>query len=492
VFEKILIANRGEIAVRLMASCKRMGIRTAAVYSEVDFRSPHVHSADQAVFIGAARAQDSYLNGRRIVDAALASGCQAIHPGYGFLSENAEFARLTAEAGLTFIGPPPSAIALLGDKIAAKELAIRAGVPVVPGLHRSLDDLGDAEAVADEIGFPLLLKPAAGGGGRGMRIVYSKDELPPALSACRNETTKGFADDRIFIERYVERPRHIEVQILADQHGSVVYLGERECSIQRRYQKVVEETPSPAIDASVRKDMGELSCRLAREAGYVSAGTVEFILAPDKSFYLLEMNTRLQVEHPVTELVTGLDLVELQIRIAAGEPLPLRQEDVVVNGWAIEARICAEDPWRGFLPTTGMITRYAAPRGKNVRVDAGISAGSVVTIHYDSLLAKVAAWGETRDAARDTLTRALNGYHIEGVTTNVDFVNSVINHRAFAEGDFSTSFIEDHFLDGLSKTAPELECLSYMAMAAVLVHHTRQSLVRESLKPMSPLGAEEN
>ncbi|MFH0823163.1 MAG: biotin carboxylase N-terminal domain-containing protein [Pseudomonadota bacterium] len=488
MFDKILIANRGEIALRVIRTCRRMGIGTTAVYSEADFRSPHVREADEACFIGPPPAPLSYLDKGKLIQAAVDHGCRAIHPGYGFLSENAEFARMTADAGLVFIGPPPEAVELLGDKIASKILAVKTGVPVVPGCEEPIAGIDQALAIADDIGFPLLLKPAAGGGGRGMRIVSTRDELPGALAACRDETRKGFGDERIFIERYVSRPRHIEIQIMADNHGNVVHLGERECSIQRRYQKVVEETPSPVVDPALRRRMGEVAVNLALAAGYSGAGTVEFVLDRDMNFYFLEMNTRLQVEHPITEMVTGLDLVELQVLAAAGEVLPLRQEDVAINGWAIEARICAEDPGRDFFPTTGMVTRYAAPRASDgVRVDSGIEAGTVITIHYDSLLAKTAAWGETREIARKKLVRALNAYHIEGLVTNVDFVNSVLDHPSFASGELSTDFIEDHFEDGRSKVPPNPKKMHFMILGAVLVHHTRHTLVRDSLRPMSPL-----
>ncbi len=484
MFDKILIANRGEIAVRIIKTCNRLGIKAVAVYSEVDFRAPYVQAADEACLIGPARAQDSFLNPEKIIRAAFAHGCQAIHPGYGFLSENSQFARMVEEEGLVFIGPPPDAIALLGDKTASKALAIKTGVPVVPGREKPVETLEEAMSACNETGFPVLLKPAAGGGGRGMRIVMSPEELPSALEACRMETMKSFGDDRVFVERFVVRPRHIEIQIMADRFGNVIHLGERECSIQRRYQKVIEETPSVALNEELRREMGKTACDLAKAAGYTGAGTVEFILDTAGNFYFLEMNTRLQVEHPVTEMVSGLDLVELQIAIAAGEPLPVNQADVSINGWAIEARICAEDPSRGFLPTTGMITRYAAPQGKNVRVDSGVAAGSAITIHYDSLLAKVAAWGADREEARKTLIRALNGYHIEGVITNVDFANSVLAHPAFASGAISTDFIEEHYVDGQSKIPPSKENLYYMAMAALLVYHTRRNQVRNSLKPM--------
>ncbi len=485
MFDKILVANRGEIAVRIIRTCRRMGIKSVAVYSDVDFRAPYVQAADESCLIGPAHAQESFLNGEKIIRAAMAHGCRAIHPGYGFLSENADFARMVEEAGLVFIGPSKEAIALLGDKTSSKALAVKTGVPVVPGRQAPVAELEEALAAALDIGFPVLLKPAAGGGGRGMRIVADETELPGALEACRAETKKSFGDERIFVERYILRPRHIEVQIMGDNYGNIVHLGERECSIQRRYQKVIEETPSMALNESMRLEMGKTACALAAAAGYSGAGTVEFILDSDKSYYFLEMNTRLQVEHPVTELVTGLDLVELQIRVASGETLPVKQQDVSIRGWAIEARICSEDPSRGFLPTTGMITRYAVPLGNNVRVDSGIGAGSVITIHYDSLLAKVAAWGENREEARKTLIRALNGYHIEGVTTNLDFVNSVLAHPAFVNAELSTGFIDEHFEDGVSLVPPSDENLHYMTIAAALVYHTRRNLVRDSLKPMS-------
>jgi propionyl-CoA carboxylase alpha chain len=490
-FDKILVANRGEIAVRIIKTCEKLGIATVAIYSEADARAPFVKDATESVYIGGARAGESYLNVDKIIKVALERGCSAVHPGYGFLSENAAFAERVADVDMVFIGPSPAAIRLLGDKMKSKELAIQAKVPVVPGYHEPLSSLKKALAIARSVGFPLLLKPAAGGGGRGMRIVRSAKEFEPALAACRDETRKSFADDRIFIERYIMRPRHIEIQVLADEHGSIIHLGERECSIQRRYQKVIEETPSPAVDPNpqLRKKMGKTACDLARAAKFTNAGTVEFILAPDSSFYFLEMNTRLQVEHPVTEMVTGLDLVEQQIRIAAGERLNLKHSDVKTKGWSIEARIGAEDPSRGFLPTTGMVTRYALPSKKkqNIRVDAGIDAGSVVTIFYDSLLAKVISWGANREEARKTLVTALNGYHIEGPVTNVDFVNAIINHPAFINGLLSTDFIEEHFPDGKSKLEPDPEHLRFMVCAACLVYHTRQNLVRQSLRPMSPL-----
>ena len=485
MFEKILIANRGEIAIRIIRTCRRLGITTVAVYSEADLRSIHVREADEAVFLGPARSQESYLVKEKIIDLALKHQCQAIHPGYGFLSESPAFSEMVARAGLVFIGPPSRAVATLGDKIASKNLAVKAGVPIVPGHTQPLKDPEEAMAVAEQIGYPVLLKPAAGGGGKGMRIVSREEELGHSLKVCREETMKAFGDDRIFLERYISNPRHVEIQIMADHHGNIIHLGERECSIQRRYQKIIEESPSMAVDVSLRRRMGEMACNLAHEAGYTNAGTVEYILDKAGEFYFLEMNTRIQVEHPVTEMVTSLDLVELQLQIAAGERLPIRQEDVSIKGWAIEARVCAEDPYRDFLPAIGMVTRYNAPRGKNIRVDSGIEAGSVVSVYYDSLLAKVIAWGETRESARITLIGALNGYHLEGLVTNVDFANAILNHPAFISGKLSTDFIETHFESGKVKSHPPMERLHLMAIAATLVYRNRKNLVWDSLRPMA-------
>jgi propionyl-CoA carboxylase alpha chain len=483
MFEKILIANRGEIAVRVIRTCKSMGIRTVAVYSEPDFRSIHVSQADEAVLLGGARPAESYLVMDKIIDAALATGCQAVHPGYGFLSENPLFAEKVAAAGLIFIGPPAPVIAAMGDKIAAKKLAIKAGVPTVPGHSEPVITLAEAQAAAAGVGYPILLKPAAGGGGKGMRIVDRAEEMASALQLCQQETQKSFGDARIFVERFISKPRHIEIQIIADQHGHVVHLGERECSIQRRYQKIIEESPSCALDPILRERMGSLACELARKAGYVNAGTVEFILDEQGEFFFLEMNTRLQVEHPVTELVNGLDLVELQLRIAAGDVLPFSQQQVALKGWAMEVRVCAEDTERGFVPSIGLITRYAAPKGKNVRVDAGVDAGSTVGVFYDPLLAKVITWGETREEARKRMVQALNGYHIEGILTNIDFANQVITHPVFIRGELSTDFIPTHLL-GIAENRPPVEVLHAMALATTLIYHLRENLVQNSLLPL--------
>jgi len=486
MFDKILIANRGEIAVRIIRSCRAMGIGTVAVYSEPDFRSMHVIQADEAVLLGGARPAESYLAMDRVIEAALATGCQAIHPGYGFLSENPAFAEKVAAAGLAFIGPPAAVIAAMGDKIAAKKLALAAGVPTVPGGSDPVVSLEQALAAAADVGYPVLLKPAAGGGGKGMRTVERPADLASALQLCQQETRKSFGDDRIFVERYIRRPRHIEIQIIADRHGNVLHLGERECSIQRRYQKIIEESPSCALTTALRQRMGTLACELARRADYVNAGTVEFILDEDGSFYFLEMNTRLQVEHPVTEMVNGLDLVQLQIEIAAGEPLPLTQQQVALNGWAIEVRVCAEDPQRGFVPSVGLITRYAAPRGQRVRVDSGVDAGSTVSVYYDPLLAKVITWGEDREQARSLMVQALNGYHIEGISTNIDFANQVLTHPVFIRGDLSTDFIPTQLQNPDNRIEPPIEVLHAMATATTLTYHLRESLVQHSLLPLKP------
>jgi len=484
MFEKILIANRGEIAIRIIRTCNRLGINTVAVYSSADSRSLHRHMADEAVYIGEPQSQQSYLNIDKIIKAAKDTGCQAVHPGYGFLSEKADFAKAVEEAGLVFIGPPVTVVDVMGDKITSKELAKNAGVPVIPGHIEAIRDEEEAIAVAAEVGYPVLLKPAAGGGGKGMRIVRAPEEMKDAPAASRKETQKAFNDTRVFVERYIEQPRHIEIQILADSQGHVVHLGERECSIQRRYQKVIEESPSPAVSADLRERMGRAACELARTAKYVNAGTVEFVMDAQHNFYFLEMNTRLQVEHPVTEMVTGLDLVELQLRIASGEPLPFDQNGVTFHGWAIEARICAEDPTRGFIPSTGMITRYASPRGKGIRVDSGVNIGGKIDVYYDSMLAKLICHGKTREDARRALIEALNGYHIEGVSTNIDFVTSVLCLPEFAEGALSTGFIDQHFDGGVSKRSPSLQYLQLLALAATLIYHTRTVAVRESLLHM--------
>jgi len=486
MFDKVLVANRGEIAVRIIRTCRKMGIRSVAVYSDADFRSLHAAQADEAVHLGGARASESYLAKEKIIEAALQRGCQAVHPGYGFLSENAEFAAMVEKAGLTFIGPPARVIALLGDKIASKKIALSAGVPTVPGGLEPVSSSDAAFMVAERIGFPVLLKPVAGGGGKGMRMAEDPKALASLFERCREEALNAFGDGRLFVERYIVKPRHIEIQVMADQFGNIIHLGERECSIQRRYQKLIEESPSMALTGPIREKIGGMACEVARMAGYANAGTVEFILDQDKEIYFLEMNTRLQVEHPVTEMVASLDLVELQIRAAAGEGLPLSQEEVRRSGWAIEARICAEDPSRDFAPSVGLITRYAAPQGDHVRVDSGIAAGSHVHVYYDPMVAKVIAWGEDREWARKRLVQALNGYHIEGVTTNVDFINQILMHPAFIRGELSTGFIRDYMESEENRVPPPVEHLHFMAIAVALVYHLRETLVKDSLLLLRP------
>ncbi len=484
MFKKILIANRGEIAVRIIKTCKRMGIETLAVYSTADLFSCHVKIADESVCLGEPASNKSYLSHEKIIKAAIDNDCEAIHPGYGFLSENERFAQAVVNAGLVFIGPPPSAIGLLGDKIASKKIAEEAGMPIVPGYSKPLANDNEALEIAEKIGYPLILKPAGGGGGKGMHIVEEPDDLLSALAQSRQEAAKAFGNDTILIERYISGPRHIEIQIMADSFGNVIYLGERECSIQRRYQKIIEEAPSIAVDPSLREKMGKAACNLAIKAGYINAGTVEFMLDNDKNFYFLEMNTRLQVEHPVTEMITGLDLVELQLKIASGMPLEITQSQISLNGWSMEARICAEDSKHDFVPSTGIITRYAEPHGKNVRVDSGFEAGSRISIYYDSLMAKVITWGETREEARQTLIDALNGYHVEGPLTNINFANAILNHPLFIEGKLSTNFIAENMEALLNNEHASETQFHHMILAAVLIHHNRRNLEIESLKPI--------
>src|SRR5437016_1069900 len=426
MFKKILIANRGEIAVRVIRACHELGIKAVAVYSEVDRASLHVLKADEAHHIGAAAASESYLDIRKIIDVAKRTGAQAIHPGYGFLSENAKFAQTCAEAGVKFIGPNAAAMELMGSKTRARQQMEKAGVPCVPGTSRGLESFGQAERVAEEIGYPLMLKAAAGGGGKGMRLVRSREELKPALESAKSEALRAFGDSEVYVEKLIANPRHIEVQVLADEHGNVVHLGERECSIQRRHQKVLEEAPSPIVDEQMRRRMGEVAVRVAKAAGYTNAGTVEFLVDEARKFYFLEMNTRLQVEHPVTELVTGLDLVHLQIRIAAGEKLPFVQEDIQLRGHAIECRVYAEDPDNNFFPSPGRISTCIEPSGPGVRLDAGIYAGWNVGTDYDPLLSKLVASGADRDQAIARIRRAIDEYVITGVKTNLSLFRRIL------------------------------------------------------------------
>ena len=441
---RVLVANRGEIAIRIMRGCREMGVATVAVYSEADAHAPHVLFADDAVCVGPPPSHESYLNIPRIVAAAEGADADAVHPGYGFLAENAGFARAVEAAGLTFIGPSPDAIAAMGDKTLARQTVAAAGVPVVPANENPPRDAEQLTAAAAALGYPLLIKAAAGGGGKGMRIVRSDADLAQAFSAAAREALGAFGDDRLFLERYVERPRHVEIQVLADNHGNVVHLGERECSIQRRHQKIIEETPSPAVDAALRQRMTDAAVAAARSVGYRNAGTVEFLLAPDGNFYFLEMNTRLQVEHPITELVTGIDLVHAQIRVASGEPLWVRQEDIRPRGHAIECRIYAEDPAHGFLPSPGTIRHLRDPIGPGIRVDSGIAPGFEVPLYYDPLLAKVSVWGEDRESARRRMLGALGDCVILGCTTCIPFLLDILEHPAFVRGDTHTHFLEDH------------------------------------------------
>ncbi len=442
MFRKILIANRGEIAVRLIRACRDLGISPVAVYSEADREALHVRLADEAYFIGPAPSVSSYLVIEKIIGAAREAGAEAIHPGYGFLAENARFARAVEDAGIVFIGPSPETIELMGSKTSAREAALRAGAPIVPGTARTLDEEAVALQTAKEVGYPVMLKAAAGGGGKGMRVVRVEGEMRAAFTTARSEAQAAFGDSSVYIEKYIERPRHIEIQIVADQRGHTIHLGERECSIQRRHQKVIEECPSPLNDAALRARMGEAAVKIARAAGYYSVGTVEFLVDAQRNFYFLEMNTRLQVEHPVTELVTGIDLVREQIRIAAGERLAIKQKDVRWTGAAIECRVYAEDPARNFLPSPGRITKLRTPSGPGVRDDSGVYEGWEVPIHYDPMISKLAVWGATREEAVARMRRALGEYHVGGIRTTLPFFDAVLNDDEFQRGEIDTGYIE--------------------------------------------------
>ena len=468
MFDKVLIANRGEIALRVIRACRELGVSTVAVYSDADAMAPHVREADEAVHIGAAPSAESYLRGERIIDAALQTGARAIHPGYGFLSEREWFARAVRDAGLVFVGPPPEAIAAMGSKTSARQLAIAAGVPVVPGTTDALRDAAEATTVAAKLGYPVLVKASAGGGGKGMRVVARESDLPGALDAARREARNAFGDDAVYIEKYIAGPRHVEIQILADQHGTVLSLGERECSIQRRHQKMVEEAPSVAVSPELRRRMGETAVAAARAAGYVNAGTCEFLLDGTGQFFFLEMNTRLQVEHPVTEMVTGIDLVQWQLRIAAGERLPFRQEEIVPTGWAMECRITSEDPSNGFLPSTGRIGYLRLPGGPGVRWDGGIGIGSEIGLHYDPMLAKLIVWAPSRDAAIARMHRALLELTVDGVATSRDFHLRVMEDPEFRRGDIEIQWLERR-LDSLTRVTPPAEGKRVAAIAAVLL-----------------------
>jgi propionyl-CoA carboxylase alpha chain len=471
VFQKILIANRGEIACRIIKTARRMGIATVAVYSTADKDSLHVSLADEAVPIGPAPSAESYLAIDRIVAACQKTGAEAVHPGYGFLSENPVFAERLHAAGVTFIGPSSHALTSMGDKITSKRLAREAGVNTIPGYAEVIPNAPMAVSIAHDVGYPIILKASAGGGGKGMRVARNDDECRDGFERATNEARASFGDERVFLEKYVEEPRHIEIQVLGDQHGNVIFLGERECSLQRRHQKVIEEAPSPHLDEATRRAMGGQAVALARSVGYSSAGTVEFIVDNCRNFYFLEMNTRLQVEHPVTELVTGLDLVELMIRVAAGEPLPLSQEDVELNGWAIEARVYAEDPFRNFLPSVGRLVRFLPPAESNsVRVDTGVYEGGEVSIHYDPMIAKLITRGDTRPQAIDRMRSALNEFCIRGVSHNISFLGALVNHPRFLTGQLSTNLIATEYPDGFNAADVVHDDPSLLVAACGVIH----------------------
>ena len=467
LFTKLLIANRGEIACRVMRTARQMGIATVAVYSDADAAAPHVLMADEAVHIGPPPSRDSYLQADRIIQAAKDTGAQAIHPGYGFLSENAGFVEAVQAAGLTFVGPDVHAIQVMGDKIESKALAKSAGVSCVPGTDGAVSDIDEAMAAAENIGYPVMVKASAGGGGKGMRVIEIAAEMADGMRAAMNEARNAFGDDRVFIEKFVVKPRHIEIQVLADTHGNAVYLGERECSVQRRHQKVIEEAPSSFISDETRKAMGEQAVALAKAVNYRSAGTVEFIVGANQDFYFLEMNTRLQVEHPVTEEVYGLDLVEMMLRVAAGETLPITQADITPNGWSIEARLYAEDSARGFLPSTGQLLRYRAPQGEGVRADSGVAEGGMISMFYDPMIAKLIATAPTRPEAIDKLRLALDHYQVAGVATNRQFLSSILSDADFRSGDITTGFIAEKYGDAFVADAPAATVCENLAALAV-------------------------
>ncbi len=445
MFKRVLIANRGEIAVRIARACRELGVSPIAVYSTADADAVHTRAADEAVCIGPPPARESYLDSAAIIEAARRVGAEAIHPGYGFLSENGDFADAVAAAGMRFIGPPAFAVHAMGNKIAARARVQKVGVPVLPAVEEAPPEVEQLRACALELGLPVLLKAVAGGGGRGMRVVRDLGELERAVAACSREAEASFGDGKVYLEHYVELARHVEVQVLADGYGNIIHLGERECSIQRRHQKIVEESPSPAVSATLRARMAAAAVAATHSVRYVNAGTVEFLLAPDGRFYFLEMNTRLQVEHAVTEVVYGIDIVQAQLRIAAGEPLWIQQHAVVARGHAIECRIYAEDPAANFIPCAGTVTRHVAPYGPGIRVDTGVADGSVVSVYYDPLIAKLTAWADDRDAARRRMAVALREYRVEGMTTNIEFLQDVVEHPRFADGQTHTGFVAEHF-----------------------------------------------
>nr|WP_298564231.1 acetyl/propionyl/methylcrotonyl-CoA carboxylase subunit alpha [uncultured Aliiroseovarius sp.] len=495
MFNKILIANRGEIACRVIKTARKMGIKTVAIYSDADRNALHVKMADEAVHIGPPPANQSYIIIDKVMQAIKDSGAEAVHPGYGFLSENSKFAEALEDAGVAFVGPPKGAIVSMGDKITSKKIAQEANVSTVPGYMGLIEDADEAVKISNEIGYPVMIKASAGGGGKGMRIAWNDEEAREGFQSSKNEAASSFGDDRIFIEKFVTQPRHIEIQVLCDAHGNGIYLNERECSIQRRNQKVVEEAPSPFLDEATRKAMGEQSVALAKAVGYTSAGTVEFIVDGDKNFYFLEMNTRLQVEHPVTELITGVDLVEQMIRVANGEPLSITQDDVGINGWSIENRVYAEDPYRNFLPSIGRLTRYRPPaeiaagpmqaNGKwadeaiegsdyAVRNDTGVFEGGEISMYYDPMIAKLCTWAPTRDEAIEAMRNALDGFELEGIGHNLPFVSAVMDHPIFMKGEMTTAFIEEQYPDGFDGVELGHDALKRIAASAAAMYRVAE------------------
>ncbi|KAB7531200.1 acetyl-CoA carboxylase biotin carboxylase subunit [Flagellimonas olearia] len=466
--KKILIANRGEIAVRVMKTAKKMGIRTVAVYSTVDRNAPHVQMADEAVCIGEAPSNQSYLRGDKIIEVAKTLNVDGIHPGYGFLSENADFAEAVEKNGLVFIGPKSKAIRMMGSKLAAKEAVKAYGIPMVPGIDEAITDVATAREIANEVGYPILIKASAGGGGKGMRIVEKESDLESGMKRAISEASSAFGDGSVFVEKYVASPRHIEVQVMADTHGNILHFFERECSVQRRHQKVVEEAPSSILTPKLRDEMGMAAVKVAQACDYVGAGTVEFLMDADHNFYFLEMNTRLQVEHPVTEMITGMDLVELQIRVARGEELPMKQGDLKIHGHAVELRVYAEDPLNDFLPSVGRLETYQLPDGEGIRVDNGFAEGMDIPIYYDPMLSKLIAYGKTREEAIELMLNAIKTYKIKGVETTLSFGSFVFSHEAFRSGDFDTHFVKTHYAPEVVKQQQAKE----MEIAALVAFHS--------------------
>ncbi len=485
MFKKILVANRGEIACRIIKTARRLGIKTVGIYSDADLSALHKELADEAINIGPAPSNESYLASSKIISAIKETGAEAVHPGYGFLSENAEFAEMVINEDITFIGPPPAAIRTMGDKIESKKIAGNAGVNIIPGHLEAIRNTDEAISIANQIGYPVILKASAGGGGKGMRLASNDEECRESLGAAKNEAMTSFGDDRIFIEKFIEDPRHIEIQVIADKAGKTLHLGERECSVQRRHQKILEEAPSPFLDKKLRELMAAQALALAKAVDYYSAGTVEFVVDKDKQFYFLEMNTRLQVEHPVTELVTGLDLVELMIRIAAGESLNINQKDVMLNGWAIEARVYSEDPSRNFLPSTGRLVRYIPPvENDNIRLDSGVREGDEVSIYYDPMIAKLISYGENRKKALIHMRDALDAYFIRGVTHNICFLAALTANRKFVSGEINTNFIAEEYPDGFNMQFCHNDNLILFIVCAASIHHCFQTRVIENSGPL--------